>query len=155
MPAMKKLFAPLLLLLALIAAAGCTNYVVHSTAGLQTDLVSLQRTAGGEVRVTWRVRNPNVVAYVLTSVTHRISLDGAPVGTVTDGSRFGVPTANAVERTGVLVPNGPAAGEIIAQAIAKGSASYAVDSTLWMLVIDNKTEKFSLSSSGTIPATAE
>jgi hypothetical protein len=152
---MKKLLAPLFLLLAALGLGGCSNIAVISTSGLQADIVSLQRTGGGEVRVTWRVRNPNVVAYVLTKTSMRLSLDGAPVGLVTDNTRLGVPTMNLVEQTSVLVPNGPAAVDIINRAIAKGSADYSFEATVWMLVVDDKSEKFSLTGNGTIPVTAE
>lgn len=153
MARMKKLSA--LLLLALVAlAAGCKNYVIPTTAGLHVDLISLQR-AGQEVHVTWRVRNPNVVAYVLTQTSHRISLGGVQLGTVTDKDRIGVPSQNEVERHGVLVPASPAASEAINQALAKGSAAYTLESTFWMLVLDDKIEKFTRPSSGTIPVTAK
>jgi hypothetical protein len=152
---MKKLLAPFFLLLASLWLGGCSNIARISTSGLQADLVSLQRTGTGEVRVTWRVRNPNIVAYVLTKSAFRISLDGAPVGVVTDNTRVGVPTMNMVEQTAVLVPNGPAATEIINRALAKGSADYSFQATLWMLVVDDKSEKFTLVGSGKIPATAE
>jgi hypothetical protein len=152
---MKKLLAPLFLLLTALWLGGCTNIAEVSTSGLQADLVRLQRTANGEVRVTWRVRNPNIVAYVLTKTSFRLSLDGAPVGLMTDTTRVGVPSMNLVEQTAVLVPSGPAAADIISRAIAKGSANYSFEATLWMLVVDDKSEKFSLTASGTIPATAE
>ncbi len=152
---MKKLLAPFFLLLAALWLGGCTNIAEVSTSGLQADLVRLQRTANGEVRVTWRVRNPNIVAYVLTKTSFRLSLDGAPVGVVTDATRIGVPSMNQVEQTAVLTPNGPAAADIISRAIAKGSANYTFEATLWMLVVDDKSEKFSLTASGTVPVTAE
>lgn len=153
MARMKKLFAlPLLALVAL--AAGCKNYVIPTTAGLHVDLISLQRS-GHEVHVTWRVRNPNVVAYVLTQSIHRITLGGVQIGTLTDKDRIGVPSQNEVERSGVLVPSSPAASEAINQAIAQGSAAYTLDSTFWMLVLDDKTEKFARPSSGTVPVTAK
>lgn len=152
---MKKLLAPLLLALAVLLIGGCTNVAEISTLGLEADLIRLQRAANGEVRVTWRVRNPNIVAYVLTKGELRITLDGAPVGLASDTHRFGVPALNQIEQTAVLTPNGPAAADIIARAVAKGSAQYTLEATLWMLVVSDKSEKFTLSASGTIPATAE
>lgn len=153
MARMKKLSA--LVLLALVAfTASCKNYVIPTTAGLHIDLISLER-AGNEVHVTWQVRNPNVVAYVLTQTAHRITLGGTLIGTVTDKQRVGVPSQNEVERRGVLVPSNPAAMEAINQAVAKGSAAYTLESTLWMLVLDDKIEKFTRPSSGTIPVTAK
>lgn len=150
---MKKLSA--LLLLALVGiVAGCKNYVASSTAGLHVDLVSLRRTDEG-VRVTWRVRNPNVVSYVLTRSVHKIALDGTPIGTVEEKQRFGVPTLNQVERSGLLEPASPAANEAISRALTQGSGAYAMDSTLWLLVLDDKIEKFTLPSSGTIPVTGK
>lgn len=152
---MKKLLAPLFLLLAGLWLGGCSNIAEISTSGLQADLVRLQRAGNGEIRVTWRVRNPNIVAYVLTKSSLRISLDGAPVGVVTDPTRFGVPPMNQIEQTTVFVPNGPAAADLINRAIAKGSANYSFEATVWMLVVDDKSEKFTLTGSGTIPTSAE
>ncbi len=148
---MKKLLAPLFLLLAGLWLGGCANVARISTSGLEADLVRLNRAANGEIHVTWRVRNPNIVSYVLTKSNLRVSIDGAPVGLITEPTRLGVPTMNQVEQTSVLVPNGAAAVDIINRAIEKGSASYSFEATVWMLVVDDKSEKFTLTGSGTIP----
>lgn len=152
---MKKLFAPLLLALAVLFAGGCANVAEISTLGLEAEMVKLHRTADGEVRVTWRIRNPNIVSYVFTKNQLKVSIDGAPVGLINDPTRFGVPTMKQHDITVVLTPNGPAATDIINRAIAKGSASYSLEATIWMLVVDEKAEKFVLTASGTIPATAD
>ncbi len=152
---MKKLLAPLLLVLAVLLAGGCANVAEISTKGLHADLVRVQKAPNGEVRVTWRVSNPNIVAYVLTKSALKVSIDGAPVGVANDPKRFGVPSMNQIEQTTVLVPNGPAATEIIDRALAKGSANYALEATIWMLVVDEKSEKFVLTTNGSVPVTAE
>lgn len=152
---MKKLLAPLLFCLAVLLLGGCTNHMAAVTAGLRTDLVRVQRAGNGDIQVTWRVNNPNVVGYVITRNTLKISLDGVPVGTLTNEERFGIPATNHAERTGVLAVGGPDAAQAIAQALARGSADYTVDATVWLLIVGEDIEKFRLAGSGTVPVTAE
>jgi LEA14-like dessication related protein len=148
---MKKLFLPLLVSLFAFLLSSCASHIEASTAGLRAELVKLERAANGDVQVTWRVRNPNVVAYVLTKSALKISLDGVPVGTVEAEKRFGIPSMNQVDQTGVLTAPGPSASQAISQAIARGSANYTLNAGLWLLVVDDDIEKFSLTASGTVP----
>lgn len=152
---MKKLFLPLLVSLFALLLSSCASHIEASTAGLRAELVKLQRTAGGDVQVTWRVRNPNVVAYVLTKSSLKITLDGVAVGTVDAEKRFGIPSMNQADQTGVLTTTSPAASQAVNQAIARGSASYNLSAALWLLVVDDDIEKFTLTASGTVPAGAE
>jgi hypothetical protein len=152
---MKKLFAPLLFILAALVLGGCGSNTAVMTAGLRADLVRLQRAGNGDVQVTWRVQNPNVVGYVLTRSIIKLTLDGVPVGTLTSQERIGIPSMNQAERTAVLAIANPAAGAAIEQALARGSASYTLNATMWMLVVDQEFEKFTLTGSGTVPAGAE
>ncbi|MDQ5977087.1 MAG: hypothetical protein QG602_59, partial [Verrucomicrobiota bacterium] len=80
---MKKLFAPLLLSLAVLFVAGCSSNMQIVTAGLRAELLRLQRMPSGDVQVTWRVNNPNVVPYVITRANLKVSLDGKAVGELT------------------------------------------------------------------------
>jgi LEA14-like dessication related protein len=152
---MKKLLAPLLLALSFLLLAGCSNNMAVITAGLQADLVRVQRAGNGDIQVTWRVRNPNVVGYVLTRHVVKISLDGVPVGTLTSEERIGIPALNEAVRTTVLAVSDAAARPAIDQALARGSAGYTLDATIWLLIVDEDIEKFRLQASGTVPTGAE
>jgi LEA14-like dessication related protein len=152
---MKKLFLPLLISLFALLLSSCASHIEASTAGLRAELVKLQRTASGDIQVTWRVRNPNVVAYVLTKSSLKITLDGVAVGTVDAEKRFGIPSMNQVDQVGMLTATSPAASQAINQALARGSASYNLNAVLWLLVVDDDFEKFTLTASGTVPASAE
>jgi len=152
---MKKLFLPLLVSFLALILGGCVSNAVESTAGLRIELVRLQRTGNGDIQVTWRAQNPNVVAYVLTKSSLKISLDGVAVGTVDAQTRFGIPSMNQVDQTGVLVTADPAASQAVEQALARGSASYTLNATLWLLVIEEDIEKFTLTAAGTVPTGSE
>ena len=62
---------------------------------------------------------------------------------------------NQIEQTSVLKVAGPAAGEAITRAVARGSSGYSLSATLWLLMRDEDVEKFTLTASGTVPASAE
>lgn len=147
---MKKLFAPLLASLAVLLLGGCGSSTDIITSGLRTGLVRLQPAGNGDLRVTWQVRNPNVVPYVLGKAVLKLSLDGTPIGTVTDNTRLGVPPTNQIEQTSVLTPTGPGAAQAVAQALARGSAGYTLDASFWMVMEEDKQEKFHLAASGTV-----
>ncbi|MFZ5494317.1 MAG: hypothetical protein ACOZE5_03140 [Verrucomicrobiota bacterium] len=152
---MKKLLAPLLCALTVLLLGACTSNVKITTAGLQVDLVRLQRTGGGDLQVTWRLRNPNIVAYVFTRSVHTLKLNGTGVGEFTDSTRVGVPSLNQLERTAILTPASPAARAAVDQALAQGSAAYEMDSSLWLLMMEEKTEKLRFTSRGTVPLVRE
>jgi len=152
---MKKLFAPLLVLLTALLFSGCSSNIVATTAGLHADLVKINRATNGDIQVTWRVRNPNVVSYVLTRHSLKISVDGTAIGTIAAEKRFGIPPMNQADHTSVLTVSDPAANQAITQALAKGSANYTLNATLWLLLRDDEVEKFTLNNSDTVPVTAE
>lgn len=147
---MKKLFAPLLVALSLFLLGGCGSSTDIITSGLRTGLVRLQPAGNGDLRVTWQVRNPNVVPYVLGKAVLKITLDGTLVGTITDNTRLGVPPMNQIEQTSVLTPTGPGAAQAVASALARGSAAYTLDANLWMVMEEDKQEKFHLAASGNV-----
>ncbi|HWA26701.1 MAG TPA: LEA type 2 family protein [Lacunisphaera sp.] len=152
---MKKLLFPLWF--ALVLACGFTGCgaPTYITSGMRIELAAIERAGDGTVRVNWRVANPNVAAYVLARSTHKLSLNGTPVGTFSDSNRVGVPAQNAVERSGVLTLANAAAGSIVEQAAAHGSAAYQLDSAVFILMDDEKTEKIPMSGSGTVPVTTK
>lgn len=153
---MKHLLTPLLLLgLVLCGLTGCSSTTEIISAGLRVEVTQIQRDSTGAVQVTWRVRNPNVVSYLFTKSTHKLILNGTAVGTLADNSPLGVPQGSQAERTVALVPANAGANEIIDRAIAQGSATYRLDSILWVLIVDDDTEKIPLSASGSVPVTAK
>lgn len=152
---MKHLPLPLLLLALLLGGlTGCASNSDIISAGLRIELTQIQRGADGSVQVTWRVQNPNVVAYVFQRSTHKLTLDGVEVGTMQDSSPTGVPPRSQADRTGTLIPAGSAGSQTIDQALARGSASYNLDSTMWVLIIDDDVERVPLRAAGTVTVTA-
>lgn len=147
---MKKLFAPLLLAFAVLFAAGCSSNMQIITGGLRAELLRLQRLPGGDVQVTWKVSNPNVVPYVITRANLKISLDGKAVGELTEPRRFAVPAQNLAEQTSVLPANAITDSGTVEQVLARGSATYGLNATIWILMIDDKEEKFRADASGTV-----
>jgi hypothetical protein len=147
---MKKLFAPLLLALGVLFTAGCSSNMQIVTAGLRAEMLRLQRLPGGDVQVTWRVNNPNVVPYVITRATLKLSLDGKPVGELTEPRRFAVPAQNLADQSSVLPASAITDATTVEQALARGSASYSLNATIWILMIEDKEEKFRADSSGSV-----
>lgn len=153
---MKQLLSSLLLLsLVLGGLTSCTSNSVIIATGLRIELVQVQRSPDGTVQVTWRFQNPNVVSYLFSKVSLRIAMDGMQIGTIQDNAPLGLPASNHADRTGTLVPAGPSANQVIEQALARGSAPYRVDSTVWVLIVDDEMEKIPLSRTGSVPVTAK
>lgn len=152
---MKKM--PLLFLAGLLVCgfSACSNVSEIIAGELKVALSKIERAGDGTVQVTWRVENPNVVSYLISKGTHKIMLNGTLVGTIVQDTPLGVPANNQLERTGLLVPAGPAAGPVIEQAMAQGSAAYRVESTVMLLILDDKFEKVHLTRSGTVPVLAK
>lgn len=147
---MKKLLAPLFLALAALLIGGCASNTKTITAGLQVELARVQRADNGDLQVTWRVRNPNVVHYVLSRVSFKIALDGQSVGELTETRRVGVPSLNQIEQTSVLPAGAVANAAALEQALARGSAAYNLNATVWILLLDDKEEKVRIDASGTV-----
>jgi hypothetical protein len=152
---MKRLLTPLLLIcLALGGLMGCSSTSEIISAGLRIEVTQVQRDPGGGVQVTLRIHNPNVVSYLFTKSSHKLILNGTAVGTLTDTAPLGLAQFNSAERTLALVPAG-AATDIIDRAISQGSATYQLNSSMLVLIIDEDTEKIPLSASGSVPVTAK
>ncbi|MEJ1974059.1 MAG: hypothetical protein WDM96_16870 [Lacunisphaera sp.] len=152
---MKKWLAPLFVLTALFALTACENTSAVVSRGLSITVTKIERSAGGSYDVTWQVVNPNVVAYAVDHSEHKLFLDGVLVGTVSRKSAQGVPPQAQAEGTDPLVLAGPAASDKLAQALAQGSANYRVESTIWVLLIDDDLSKSQLISTGTTAVTAK
>lgn len=152
---MKKFPAPLFLtLLFAFFAAGCGGPAT-TMVGLNVELGGISREGDGRVLVTWRVANPNIVPYLVAQASHRVYLDGVLVGTVGDKDALAVPAQSKGERTGALVSAGPAADRTIAAAVAAGSASYRLESTVVIRLFGDQTDKSELRGAGTVPVTAK
>jgi LEA14-like dessication related protein len=152
---MKKLLAPFLLL-SLLAAffAGCSGSNT-TMVGLQAELAGIQRAGEGDVSVTWRVVNPNIVPYLVARADHRIYLDGVLVGTISDRSALAVPAQSKPERTSKLVIAGAAAERALAGATASGSAAYRLESEVTIRLFGENTDKSDLRATGTVPVTGK
>jgi hypothetical protein len=152
---MKFLPAPLCALLVfatLLAGCGGPN---TTTVGLKVELVGIARTSDGRTQVTWRLLNPNIVPYLVARATHRISLDGAQIGTVDDREVLAIPAQTNAERTSVLKPAGAGTDAALAAAAKNGSGSYRVETTLVISLFGDTTEKGDLRGAGTVPVTAK
>lgn len=152
MQRMKRL---LLLLCVIGLVAGCSSASKVIAAGVQVELLRVQRPGSGPAKVTWRVNNPNVVHYLFTRSVLKVTLDGVAVGTVTDTSNLGVPAQSQAEFTSDLVVAGPAASQALDRAVAQGTAAYQIDCSLWMLLIDDDYEKIAQKASGTVAVSAQ
>ena len=152
---MKKLTRLLLAVLLASSLSSCSNVSEIIAGELKVALSKIERAGDGTVQVTWRVENPNVVSYLISKGTHKIILNGTLVGTIVQDTPMGIPASNQLERTGLLVTAGQATGPIIDQAVAQGSAAYRVDSTVFLLILDDKFEKVHLTRSGTVAMVAK
>jgi hypothetical protein len=152
---MKKPLPRLLLALVLVCGFTACGAPTYITAGISIEATRIERAGDGTVRVTWHVKNPNVSAYLLARTNHKLSLNGTLVGTLSDTSPFGVPPQNQAERTTILTPVNPPADAVLQQAVAQGSAAYRLDSTVHLLIVEDKTEKIPLTHSGTVTVTAK
>jgi len=152
---MKNWLTPLLLAMSLLALAACTSASEIIATGLKIELTQVERAGDGTIHVTWRVRNPNVVSYLVDRSIHKVTLDGVLVGTITDKVRLGVPPQSPADRTSVLTPVNAQVADHLVQLAAKGRASYNVDSTIFLLIYDDEITKASLSASGSVPVSTK
>lgn len=152
---MKNWLTPLLLVVSLFILGACTSSSEIISTGLKIELTRVERASDGTISVTWRVRNPNVVSYLIDRSIHRVKLDGLVLGTITDTARLGVPAQSPAERTSVIAPNGAMSADQFAQLATKGTASYQVDSTVYLLIYDDEITKASLSGAGTVSVGAK
>jgi LEA14-like dessication related protein len=155
MELMKKLLTPFLLL-SLLAAffAGCGGPNT-TMVGLQVELTGIDRAGEGNTSVSWRVVNPNIVAYLVAQANHRVYLDGVLVGTINDRDALAVPAQSKPTRTSMLEIAGPAAERALAAAVAAGSAAYRLESVVTIRLYGESTDKSDLRTSGTVPVTGK
>jgi LEA14-like dessication related protein len=147
-----------ILLLALVAVipTGCENPSKVLATGLKVELTGIERTGDGAVSVSWRIENTNIVAYLLSRVSHKIYLNGTNVGTIVDEEPMGVPANSKGERTSKLkLADRDTASRLLTEAVARGSAVYRMDTQLVVRIYDESVERAALSASGTVPVTAK
>jgi hypothetical protein len=108
--------------------------------GLGIELVSLDAKAG---HATVRYLNPSVVAYNVEHSSHRVILDGKFVGTVELKAPIGIPQQRNLEQSGTFVAEKSAN-------IAAGSASYRLESTLFLVLYGDNLQTSKISGSGTV-----
>jgi hypothetical protein len=152
---MNKILPPLLFALVLVCGFTACGSPEFFTAGLKIELTGIERAGDGSVRVAWRALNPNISSYLLNKTSHKLSLNGTLVGTLEDAAPLGVPPQGQAERTAILIPAKTPAGAVIDQAIAQGSTPYRLDSTLYILVLDDKFEKITVTASGSVAVIAK
>ena len=154
---MKPPHLPRLLLAAsLLFLAGCAGFDRGVTSvGLSVELTGIERAADGTVTVAWNLVNPNVTPYLLARVSHRISLNGTLVGTTLDATPMAMPARQSTGKVSRLTPAGPAAEKLIAEAAAKGSAAYRVETQLLIRLYGELTDKGVLTNSGSVSVTAK
>jgi hypothetical protein len=151
-----KSWIPLLLAVgALLGLTACTSDSTVISEGLGIEVLKIERSAAGNCEVSWRITNPNVVTYVLDRSTHKIFLDGVEIGTITQSKRMGVPARDSAAGVASLTPTSPVAIQKLADVVAAGSASYRVESSIWLLLIDDDLSRSQLVNTGKVPVTAQ
>ena len=153
---MKRFFAPVFLLTLLgTCVLGCRNTSVIIATGLRVELTAITNNADGTVSASWRMVNPNIASYLLSSTSHKVYLNGVLLGTITDHEPLGVPASTSVDRASKLGGGDAAASRTLANAAAKGAGDYRVDSQIVIRIYDETIEKAVLTNSGTVPVTAK
>ncbi len=144
--------APILFLLALCAGAltGCNSRA--TSAGLKPEVAAIERS-GEATMVTWRLMNPNVVPYLLATITNRIYLNGILVGTTGEKQPVAIPAGTQIERVTPLTIAGPAAERALADVAPGSSANYRVETQIIIQIYGDTQEKGSLENSGTLKVT--
>jgi hypothetical protein len=149
---MKKIPAPVFLLALLLAfMTGCTNNGRLISTGLRVELTGIERASDGAVSASWHVVNTNIVAYLLSHVSHKIYLNGTYLGMIVDNEPLGVPANSHTGRTNRLTGGDTTAARVLTEAAASGSANYRVETQITVLIYGDTNEKAALASSGTVP----
>lgn len=136
---MKRLLLSSLLVGILGLLSGCGSAEVIM-AGLRFELASIERDS---LKATFRVVNPNMVAYNVDRVTYTITLDGRVAGTAEVNQPTGVPAQNVALQTATL-KLAPGA------TLAAGSSAYRLDAKIVLRLYDERTEDTKMSSTGTV-----
>ena len=152
---MNRLLAPVFLLSLLVAGlAGCASSSEIITRGLRIELTGIERAADGTVAVSWRVQNPNIAPYLFARVSHKIFVNETLIGTTLDKEPMAAPAQAVASRTTKLTGN-DAANRVLTDAMARGTASYRVETQILLNIYDSTVEKSALTNSGTVPVTAK
>lgn len=154
---MKKSLTPLLLLAcSFLFLAGCSTFDRGiAIVGLSVELTGIERAADGTVSVSWNLVNPNIASYLIARASHKIFLDGRLVGTTVNEEPTAIPAQQSVNKVTPLKLADTAAGRLIAEAAARGSAAYRVDTQLLIRVYGETTDKGDLTHSGSVPVTSK
>jgi LEA14-like dessication related protein len=153
---MKRLLAPVFLL-ALLAAlpAGCANPAKLIAVGLKIEVTAIERAADGTITAAWHVDNSNVVAYLVSRVSHKIYLNGTYLGAVEENEPMAIPAGAKAGRTSKLSGGDVATARVITEAAAGGSGSYRIDTVIVFRLYDEEVQRSELAGSGTATVTAK
>lgn len=136
---MKKFFLTTVLLGCLGLLSSCSS-AGEMLAGLRFELAGIERAGAN---ATFRVVNPNMVAYNIDHVDYTVTLDGKVVGTAEVKKPTGVPAQNVALQTAKLVL---APGAVL----PAGEANYRIDAVVILRLYDDKTEKAKMGGAGTV-----
>jgi hypothetical protein len=138
---MKKTLAPLIVFLGLLSLlAGCRS--APRINGLMVELAQLEQAADGTFTATLRYTNPNVVAYNVARSTHKLTLNGRPVGTIVAQDPVGVPPQFTLTHRGRLKLSG-------STTLPAGAAEYRMDTQLTLRLFGDALERVDFHSAGT------
>jgi LEA14-like dessication related protein len=147
---MKKYLAPIFLASLITALlAGCTNSTLFS--GLQVDLTGIVRAADGSVQANWRLQNPNLVPYLVDSVTAKVYLKGVLVGGTVNREPRALPNNAVADGSSPILLTGTAADKLIREAAAAGTVDYRMETLLVLRLYGDTLENATLVSTGTVP----
>jgi LEA14-like dessication related protein len=153
---MKKLLTPLVLLLGVVLFhAGCSNSGTIVVTGLRIEITGIERSSNGDVQVTWRLMNPNIVPYLLSRVSQKISLNNTLVGTTLDTAPIAIPAQDHATHTSKLTLAGGAASQVLAGAAGHGPVSYRVETALSIQLFGDMIERGDISGAGVVPVIAK
>lgn len=152
---MKRRFSPLVLLALLAVFTACSNVSKIIATGLEVEITGIERTSDNTAEVSWQLKNPNVVSYLLARVTLKIQLNGVPLGTIDHTAHLALPATTNAGQTSTLTGLNGAAARVLSDAVAAGSANYHVESEIVILIYDDDTEKSNLANSGTVSVKAK
>ena len=148
---MKRLLTPVFVAAVLAALlTACSNPGRTIATGLEIELTAIEHVSDGSVSVAWHVKNSNVVSYLFSRVSHKITLNGSTIGSIEETEPLAIPASHNAGRTSKLTKVDSSAARVLAEAVAAGSANYRVDSQVTILIYDDTVEKSNLSNSGTV-----
>ncbi len=144
----------LALLSALFLSSCHSNSGVIAT-GLAVEVTGITQASDGSAAISWQIKNTNVVSYLFSEISLRVSLNGAPLGSIVEKEPLALPVGSSAGRTSKLPPLNEAASRALAEAVKTGTSNYHIDTQITILVYDNTKERTALSHSGTVSVKAE